>query len=446
MEQQGDLQRQLKLIHVVVLGLAFMSPFAVFDTFGIVSQATSGHVPTAYIIVFTAILFTALSYGKMVKIYPVSGSVYTYTQNVINKNLGFIVGWITFMAYLALPMINALLAQIYLTAGIPGVPGWVWITALLVVISIFNIIGVKIATSANLIMVVFQFLVGITFIILTMISIRAERPERFFSVDALISADLGINSLFAGAALLALAFIGFDAITTLSEETVNPKKTIPKGILLVAGIGGVFFFTVTYFMQSLFPDVSVFNDIAGASPEIARMIGGNLFLSFFTAGALVSVMASGLAAQTSASRLLYAMGRDNILPKKFFGYVHPKTNTPVFNILLIGVLGLASIFMSLSMATSLINFGAFTAFSAVNICVMVNFFRNDYERTFRSVCNHVIAPSIGLLFVLYLWISLNVVSILLGAGWTVLGVVYLIYVTGGFKQEPPQVNFDELEG
>src|SRR5699024_6927841 len=138
--------------------------------------------------------------------------------------------------------------------------------------------------------------------------------------------------LFGAAALLALAFIGFDAITTLSEDTVKPKKNIPKAILLVASIGGIFFFTVTYFMQSLFPDVSVFNDLEGASPEIAIVIGGNLFLSFFLAGALFSVFASGLAAQLSASRLLYAMGRDEVIPKRIFGYLHPKLNSSVFNI------------------------------------------------------------------------------------------------------------------
>lgn len=444
--QENSLNRQLKLIHVVVLGLAYMSPFAVFDTFGIVSDITSGHVPIAYIVVFTAILFTALSYGKMVKIYPVSGSVYTYTQRIINKNLGFLAGWITFLAYLALPMINALLARIYLSAGIPSVPGWVWIVLLLLIITLVNLIGTKVTASVNLILVVFQFLTGIVFVALTIRSILMEKPNQLFSPNTLISESLDINTLFAGASLLALAFIGFDAITTLSEETINPKKTIPRGIILVAVIGGVFFFTVTYFMQTLFPNVSTFNDIEGASPEIAAIIGGNLFLAIFTAGALTSVFASGLAAQTSASRLLYAMGRDNVLPKKFFGYVHPKTKTPVFNIILIAVLGLSSIFINLETATSLINFGAFFAFSIVNICVIVNFVKNHKDKKLRSVITNIIFPSLGLSFVLYLWVSLNWYAIAFGIGWSLLGVIYLFVLTRGFQQDPPQVNFDELEG
>ncbi|MBD8006484.1 APC family permease [Bacillus norwichensis] len=444
MEQSNHIERKLKLIHVVAVGLAYMSPMAVFDTFGIASDVSSGHVPAAYIVVFIAILFTALSYGKLVRQFPTAGSVYTYTRNIINPYLGVIVGWVTFIAYIALPMINALLADIYLSAGFPEVPGWVWIAGLLVIISFLNIFGVKLAASLNLLLVVFQALVGIIFTYLTIRSI-VKGPESFITIGEIIPSGDEVSSLFGAAALLALSFIGFDAITTLSEDTINPKKTIPRAILLVAGIGGVFFFGVTYFMQSLFPDVSIFNDIEGASPEIAVIIGGNLFLSFFLAGALFSVFASGLAAQVSASRLLYAMGRDGVLPKRFFGYLHPKYNSPVANILLIGVLSLSAIFLSLEEATSLINVGAFTAFSFVNLCVLFNFFKQKGPRSFRFIVGSFIFPAIGLAFVVYLWASLDVFAIVAGLVWALLGTVYLAISTDFFKKEPPQIAFDELE-
>lgn len=444
MEQNNQIERRLKLIHVVAIGLAYMSPMAVFDTFGIASDVSSGHVPAAYIVVFIAILFTALSYGKLVRQFPNAGSVYTYTRNIINPYLGVIVGWVTFIAYIALPMINALLADIYLSAGFPEVPGWVWIAGLLAIISFLNIFGVKLAASVNLLLVVFQALVGIIFTYLTIRSI-VKGPESFIPIGEIFPSGDEFSGLFGAAALLALSFIGFDAITTLSEDTVNPKKTIPKAILLVAGIGGVFFFSVTYFMQSLFPDVSIFNDIEGASPEIAVIIGGNLFLSFFLAGALFSVFASGLAAQVSASRLLYAMGRDGVLPKKFFGYLHPKYNSPVANILLIGVLSLSAIFLSLEAATSLINVGAFTAFSFVNLCVIINFFRHQGPRTFGLFVGSLIFPLIGLAFVVYLWANLDIFSIIAGGIWALLGIVYLAFTTDFFKKEPPQIAFDELE-
>lgn len=441
----SQFDRKLKLYHVVAIGLAYMSPFAVFDTFGIAADISSGYVPTAYVIVFTAIFFTALSYGKLVKIYPVAGSVYTYTKNIINPYLGIMVGWVTFIAYLALPMINALLARIYLSAGFPEIPGWAWIVGLIVLITILNIFGVRLAASVNVLLVFLQVLIGIIFIVLNIRAIKMG-PEHFLTLKEMIPATGEIPELFAGAALLALAFIGFDAITTLSEETINPRKVIPRAIIIVASIGGVFFFTVTYFMQSLFRDVSIFNDIEGASPEIAYMIGGNLFLSIFLGGAFFSVFASGLAAQMSASRLLYAMGRDKVIPKRLFGYLNPKFSTPIINIVIVGLLAMSAIFLDLELATSLINIGAFTAFSFVNICVISLFFKNKENRSFGSMLSNVVGPVIGLLFIIYLWISLDKVSLLIGFIWTLVGFVYLLISTNFFRKEPPEIDFDELEG
>lgn len=440
-----QLERKLTMRHVVAIGLAYMSPFAVFDTFGIASEVSGGLVPTAYIIVFTAIFFTALSYGKLVRLYPISGSVYTYTRNILNPYLGVLVGWVTFIAYLALPMINALLARIYLSAGLPEIPGWMWVVGLIALISILNIFGVKLAASVNLLLVFFQVLIGFIFIYLNVRAIHMG-PEHFLTLKEMVPKTEEIPELFAGAALLALAFIGFDAITTLSEETINPRKVVPRAILTVASIGGIFFFTVTYFMQSLFSDVSIFNDIEGASPEIAVIIGGNLFLSIFLAGALFSVFASGLAAQISASRLLYAMGRDNVLPKRVFGQIHPKFKTPVTNILIVGLLALTALILDLEMATSLINIGAFTAFSFVNICVMALYFKNKKKKTVQNTLSNLVGPLIGLLFIVYLWISLDKLSLLVGFIWTMLGVIYLVITTNFFRKEPPEINFEELEG
>lgn len=439
-----QLDRRLTLRHVIAIGLAYMSPFAVFDTFGIAADISNGYVPTAYIIVFTAIFFTALSYGKLVKLYPISGSVYTYTRNIINPYVGVLVGWVTFIAYLALPMINALLARIYLSAGFPEIPGWAWVVGLIVIITILNIFGIKLAASVNLLMVFFQILIGIIFIYLNIRSIVLQEAH-FLTVLEMIPAMDEIPELFAGAALLALAFIGFDAITTLSEETVNPKKTIPRAILVVASAGGIFFFTVTYFMQSLFRDVTIFEDIEGASPEIAYMIGGNLFLSIFLAGALFSVFASGLAAQISASRLLYAMGRDNVIPRKIFGHVSKRFKTPAINIVIVGLLALTALILDLEMATSLINIGAFTAFSFVNLCVIILYFRNK-DKTVKATFSNLIGPLIGLLFIVYLWISLDKVSLIVGFIWAFLGFIYLAITTNFFRTPPPEINFDELEG
>lgn len=419
-----------------------MSPFAVFDTFGVVSKETNGHVPASYILITIAILFTALSYGKMVKEFPDSGSAYTYTKKTMNSQLGFLVGWSALLDYLFLPMINAVLAGIYLSASFPNVPSWVWVIGLIAIITIMNIAGIKIAVSANTLFVIFQLLVAIIFVVLTIRAIINGDGNSGFEWSPFFSKDIRLSLLFSGASILALSFLGFDAVTTLAEETINPEKNIPKAIFLIALIGGIFFIGITFFMQNLYPDVSVLKNIDGASPEIAKHIGGILFQSIFTSGALVSVLASGLAAQTSASRLLFAMGRDGVLPRKWFGHLHRKLQIPIFNIIFIGILSLSALFLDLVTATSLINFGAFTAFSFVNLSVIM-YYRKNKENKKLSFISYVVFPVIGLTFLIYLWFSLDKLAIIFGLSWFALGLIYLLWLTKGFKVKPPEYQFVE---
>lgn len=447
--QPGTLQRRLKLRHVVFIGLAYMSPFAVFDTFGIVTEATNGHVPASYIIVTIAVIFTAFSYAKMVRIYPSAGSAYTYTRKTINPGVGFLVGWAALLDYMFLPMINALLAKIYLSAEFPDVPGWVWIVGLIAIVTVLNIVGVKISASANMIMVVFQALVAVVFVGLTLRAVLSNNALQF-SLAPFYATDMDTASLIGGASVLALAFLGFDAVTTLSEETIDAKKNMPRAIMWVAALGALFFVTVTYFMQTLVPDLAslerITSETESASPHIALFIGGITFQTIFLVGATFSVLASGLASQTSASRLLYAMGRDGILFKRFFGYIHPRFGTPVLNILAIAVIALTALMLDLNSATSLINFGAFTAFAFVNLSVIAYRLRSKGHRSDRSTIGWIVAPGIGFLINAYLWANLDPLAMTVGIVWTLIGVVYLLWITRGFRRPTPEVAFDEAEG
>lgn len=444
-----SLHRSLKQRHVVFIGLAYMSPFAVFDTFGIVSEATKGHVPMSYIIITIAVLFTAFSYAKMVRVYPSAGSAYTYTRRTIGAPVGFMVGWVALLDYLFLPMINALLAGIYLSASFPDVPEWVWIVGLIVIITALNIIGVRISAVANMVMVVFQALLAVVFLVLTIGAITSDNALAFtFAPFYSMSADLA--SLVGGAAVLALAFLGFDAVTTLSEETVDPRRTVPRAIMWIAALGAAFFVTITYVMQTLVPDLdalaAITPDIEGASPYIALFIGGIVFQTFFLAGATVSVLSSGLASQLSASRLLFAMGRDGIIPRKVFGYVHPRLGTPVINIVVVGAIALTALKLDLNAATSLINFGAFTAFAFVNLSVIAFWWRHRGDESTRgSVLAWTVVPGIGFVINLWLWLSLDQMAMTVGLIWAGVGALYLLWLTRGFRRPTPEVAFDEAE-
>ncbi|MFE0505704.1 APC family permease [Peribacillus butanolivorans] len=444
--QTGQLKRSLNLWHIVLLGVGYMTPMVVFDTFGIVSEKTGGHVPTAYVIALIAMLFTAASYGKMVKVYPQAGSAYTYTQKTINPHLGFLVGWSSMLDYLFLPMVNAVLTKIYLTALFPEVSPWIWVVAFVILMTVINLFNVNFAANFNSFLVFFQMLVIIIFVVLVVKGVMGgEGTGEVFSIQPFIGSHMEMSTLITGATILCFSFLGFDAVTTLSEETPNPTKTIPRAIFLTAFIGGVLFVTAAFFTQLFFPDVSRFVDPEAASPEIALYVGGKLFQAFFLAGTLSGTLASGLASHASVSRLLYVMGRDQMIPKKLFGFIHPTYKTPFYNVIFVGAISLVALFLDLVTAASLINFGALIAFTFVNICVIIHAIRNKSFRSVKGFLSNILSPVIGAASVFILWLNLEMSSLILGVIWAVIGIGYLLYRTKLFTNSPPQFQFEKAQ-
>lgn len=444
LEQTPSLRRSLKLWHVVVLGLGYLTPMTVFDTYGIVTEETHGHVPTAYLLALVAMLFTAASYGKMVKVFPVAGSAYSYARKTINPHIGFLVGWVSLLDYVFLPMINVLLGKIYLSVAFPNVPGWVWVIFLTLLMTAVNIWSVNITANFNTFLVLFQVFVTTFFVILAIKGISGGLGEgTVFSYAPFFSENLTLPTIFTGASILCFSFLGFDAVTTYTEEAVNPKKTIPRGIFLVALLGGLIFITASFFAQLAFPDVSQFQHPESASPEIAMLLGGPVFQSLFLAGAFTAALASGLASHTSASRLLFAMGRENVLPRKMFGYVHPRFGTPVIDVILVGIFCLTALSFDLETALSFINFGALTAFTAVNMSVIFHFIIREKMRSPRAIVSYLIMPLLGASFVVFLWFNLNMTSLILGLSWLACGIAYLLFTTKGFRHVPPEIEFEE---
>ncbi|ERI03905.1 APC family permease [Aneurinibacillus aneurinilyticus] len=436
------LKRSLKPWHVVMLGLGYMTPMVVFDTFGIASGETNGHVPLAYVIALAAMLFTAFSYGKMVRAYPSAGSAYTYTQKTISPHLGFLVGWASLLDYIFLPMVNILLIQIYLTAIFPAVPPWIWVVLFVLFVTWVNVKSVKSAADLNTIFVIYQFIVMAAFVVLAVWVLNDKPPvEGSAWVHPFYASDMSISPLIAGATVLCFSFLGFDAVTTYSEETDNPMRTIPLAIFFTALVGGGLFVFTSYFTQLIFPDVSVFNNPDATAPEISLFAGGKLFQLIFLGASFVGALASGLASHASVSRLLYVMGRDSVLPNKLFGYVHPRWRTPVFNVIITGIVSLAAIFFSLETAASFINFGALIAFTFVNLSVIVHYaVRKKEYHTLKDFMSHIAIPLIGAAFVAVLWYHLEANSFMLGLVWVTIGFIYLVYLTRMFKVKPAEIR------
>ncbi|WP_394137324.1 APC family permease [Cytobacillus oceanisediminis] len=447
MENSVKLKRSLNLWQIVIMGLAYMTPMVVFDTFGIVSGITKGHVPTAYIIALIGMLFTAVSYGKLVKVFPQAGSAYTYTQKAMNRHLGFLVGWSSLLDYLLLPMVNALLTKLYLNALFPSVPDFIWVLVFVGIVTFLNLRSVNVLANFNTLFVLIQILIMIVFIILVVKGLNAgEGTGTVLSLQPFFVEGMNIPVLITGATILCFSFLGFDAVTTLAEETPNPEKTIPKAIMLTALCGGLIFITTSFFIQLFFPDISRFKEPDAALPEIALYVGGKLFQSIFLCTTFVNTLASGIASHASVSRLLYVMGRDKVFPEKWFGYVHPKWRTPAINVVIVGVISLSAWFFDLVTAASLINFGALMAFTFVNLSVIGHFaFRQKMHRNPKGFFNYVIMPLLGAGSIGILWINLNISSIIMGAAWFAVGFVYLVYLTKAFRAAPPQFVSEEAK-
>lgn len=391
------LRKSLKLWQVVMMGLAYLTPMTVFDTFGIVSGISDGHVPASYLLALAGVLFTAISYGKLVRQFPEAGSAYTYAQKSINPHVGFMVGWSSLLDYLFLPMINVLLAKIYLSALFPEVPPWVWVVTFVAILTAANLKSVNLVANFNTLFVLVQISIMVVFIFLVVQGLhKGEGVGTVWSLQPFISENAHLIPIITGATIVCFSFLGFDAVTTLSEET---------------------------------PDAAL--------PEIALYVGGKLFQSIFLCTTFVNTLASGLASHASVSRLLYVMGRDNVFPERVFSYVHPKWRTPALNVIMVGIVALSALFFDLVTATALINFGALVAFTFVNLSVFNHFWRRKgMNKSWKDHFHYLLMPLVGALTVGVLWVNLESTSLTLGLVWASLGGAYLWYLIRRYRKVP----------
>lgn len=444
--ENKTLKRSLGLWAIVGLGLGYMTPTIVFDTFGIVSKETNGAVPLAYLTALLVMIFTAISYGKMSRVFPSAGSAYTYTRETINPYLGFLVGWAALLDYLLLPMVNALIIRIYMEAIFPSIPPWIWVVCYVAVVTAINVWGIGKTSNLNFILVVFEVVLIGAFIVLAFVQLSQGMGHgTILTTVPLFHSGLEFGHILTGATIVCFSFIGFDAVTMYTEEALD-EKTIPKAIMLTVLIGGGIFFIASYFAQTLFPDVSGFKVTDDTLPEIALYVGGHIFQLIFLAGAFAATVASGLASHASVSRLLFVMGRNGVFPRQYFGYVHPKFKTPSFNVILAGVVSLLAIAPSLELISSMINFGALIAFTFVNLSVIAHFvFRQKRYKTGKDILTYLVMPIIGAGLTGILWANLSHDALIGGIIWSAIGFIYMLFLTNFFKTKITTFNFEEAE-
>lgn len=429
MENSQVSVKKMSLWQVVVIGLAYMTPMVVFDTFGIVSGITDGRVPLAYIFALVAMLLTAFSYARFSRKTDISGSAYTYTAGACGAKAGFFVGWCSLMDYILLPLVNALLAGIYLEAIIPSVPYWIWVCLFTGLVTLINCFRINILANLSIFFVAAPLLLMLVFIYLVIQGIGHDQGyNHVLTMAPLFNGDTHVLSLIAGASILCFSFLGFDAVTTMTGETQDPKKNIPRAVLLTTIIGGGIFFSASWFIQLYFPSNARFNNPEEALPEIVMYVGGALFQAIFLCAQIMNTFASGLATHASASRLIHIMGCDGIFHKGIFGQLHAKLGTPVYAVLAIGFISIMAVFLDLATVVSMVSFGALIAFTAVNFSVFMKFFIQDRQRKgFKNIFLNVVLPLLSVAVMMGLWINLERLALICGCIWLGMGVLLYLY-------------------
>lgn len=443
-----ELKRVLTLRHLVVFGLAYLAPTVVFNYFGIVTTLTGGMMALAYAATTVVMFFTAYSYATMVRAFPVAGSAYTYVRRAVHPHLGFLTGWVMLLDYLLLPMVCYLLVAIYMNEFVPGVPVWAWIVLAAAIGAVTNVFGVKIAGRVNFVVIAAQIVFSVVLVVIIAVYVTGgQGAGTLFDGAALFDgASFDAPNVLWAASILAASFLGFDAVSTMAEDTVDPAKTVPRAVLLVPIAAGIGFSVISYFMQLAWPNAAnEIHDPDSGIFELLGRLGGNALSTAFLVTDNLASMVCAIAGLAAASRILYGMGRDGALPRRFFGVLNERFQTPVNNILLMTAIALTAVFYAdnLMAAASLVAFGALCGFVLVNYSVISHFFIRGRRRSGVDAIRYLVIPGLGMVVCAALLVNVDVSAKILGGVWLALGVVYLAVSTNGFRRTPVQLDMSE---
>src|SRR5229473_1820700 len=433
------LRRALTLSDLILYGIIVIQPVAPMSVFGVLSQRGHGHVVTTILIAMVAMLFTAISYGRMARAYPSAGSAFTYVGQEINPALGYVTGWSMVMDYMLNPMICIIWCSQQAYVFAPGIPYWGWAIFFGAVFTFLNIQGIKTSARVNTALAVGM---GAVVAVFFMVAVRyiAGHPHggaSFFTRPFFDPQLWNSKAVLAATSIAVLSYIGFDGISTLSEEAENPRRNILLATVLTCLVIGILSALEVYAAQLVWPATEPFPNSDTAFTFVAGRAWKPMFAILgFTL--LVANFGSGMGAQIGAARLLYGMGRSNALPKSFFGVVDAKRHVPRNNVLFVGALALAGAFLlpviageatGYELGANLLNFGALIAFMGVNAAAFVRY----YLRAQEKKLGNLVLPILGFVICFLLWWNLSTKARIFGALWMIVGIAFGTWKTHGFR-------------
>lgn len=447
-----SLHRTLGLWNLVIIGMVIIQPTAPMGIYGVISNKAQGHVVTTILIAMVAMLFTAISYGRMARAYPSAGSAYTYVGQEIHPALGYITGWSMVMDYILNPLICTAFCAKAAMNILPVLPYYVWILIFAALFTWGNLRGIKASARINetmcagMVVVVLIFLGAVVRFVWRLHHVGAAYYTQPFYNPQTFST----SRLFAGTSVAVLTYIGFDGISTLSEEAENPRRNILLATVLVCLITGLLSGIEVYAAQLVWGAKHFPGDqVESAFAMIAKRVGGLVLFQLLNFTLLVANAGSGMGAQLAAGRLLYGMGRGNALPKSFFGVIDAKSRIPRNGILAVGAFALVGAGIlefyarqlgggAYEIGAQAVNFGAFIAFMGVNAAAFVRYWLRAEHKT----ASNLLVPVLGFAICGFIWLNLSRTALILGTVWMTAGIVYGAIKTRGFRSE--LVKFDAV--
>src|SRR5438270_1802323 len=336
------LKRSLTLWDLILYGVIVIQPVAPMSVFGVLSSRGHGHVVTTILIALVAMLFAARGYGRMARAYPSAGSAFTYVGQEINPALGYITGWSMVMDYMLNPMICIIWVSQQAHVFAPAVPYAAWAVFFALLFTALNLQGIRTSARMNAALAAGMGVVIAIFFVCAARYLFGHPHDglAFFTRPFYDPATFQTKAVLGGTSIAVLTYIGFDGISTLSEEAENPRRNILLATVLTCVVIGFLSAMQVYAAQLVWPASQPFPDEDTAFVHVAGRAAGPWLFALINFTLLIANFGSGMGAQLGAGRLLYGMGRSNALPKSFFGAVHPRTHIPYNSIIFVGVVAL----------------------------------------------------------------------------------------------------------
>ena len=431
------LRRVLSLWDLIFYGIVAVTPSAPATVFGLAEVKSGGYVVVTILAAMFAMVLTAISYGRMAAFYPSAGSAYAYVSRGINPFLGFFAGWAMVLDYVLIPLFCVIYGTLSLQRMMPSVPFALGAALFAGGITLLNLKGIRSTARANEALLIFMFSVLGCFIVMAIKYLVARHGiSGLFSIQPFYNrSTFKVRAITSATSFAALTYLGFDAVTTLAEDVKNPRRNVLLAAVSVCVFTGLFGGLLVYLAHLAWPDYGTYENVETAFIDVTGRIGGVVLLKAMALLLVVANIGAGLTAQVGAARLLFGMGREKVIPPRFFARLHPIRNTPHINIILLGALAfLGAQVMSYELTAELLNFGAFLGFMGVNAAVIWKLWVRSPDLQTRSFLLDLVLPALGFLFCAVIWLGLGSSAKIVGTIWLVLGLFVLATHTRWFRE------------